>query len=88
MMDIIALAVGFGIGVVVVAIAIEFGTKKEKIIMPNTRRTIEWSINEIQNPRPNAVLQTSNIIRQTFNIPDINSHSYLLTMIAPIILNS
>ncbi|MHA2431383.1 MAG: hypothetical protein ACXACC_10205 [Promethearchaeota archaeon] len=51
MMDVIALAVGFGIGVIVVAIAIEFGTKKEKIIMPNTRRTIEWSINEIQNPK-------------------------------------
>jgi hypothetical protein len=51
MMDIIALAVGFGIGVVVVAIAIEFGTKKEKITNPNTRRTIDWSIKEIQNPK-------------------------------------
>jgi hypothetical protein len=51
MMDIIALAVGFGIGVVVVAIAIEFGTKKEKTTMPNTRQTIDWSINEIQNPK-------------------------------------
>ena len=51
MMDIVALAVGFGIGVVVVAIAIEFGTKKEKISMPNTRRTREWSIHEIQNPK-------------------------------------
>ena len=51
MMDIIALSVGFGIGVIVVAIAIEFGTKKEKITMPNTRRTVDWSINEIQNPK-------------------------------------
>ena len=51
MMDIIALAVGFGIGVIVVAVAIEFGTKKEKTTMPNTRRTIEWSINEFRNPK-------------------------------------
>lgn len=50
-MDILSLAVGFGIGVVVVAIAIEFGTKKTKEIMPSSRRTVEWNINEIQNPK-------------------------------------
>jgi len=50
-MDVIALIIGFFIGVVVVAIAIEFGTKKEKTIMPNSRRTNDWDINEIQNPK-------------------------------------
>lgn len=51
MINIIELAVGFGIGVIVVAIAIEFGTKKNKLDMPNSRRTTEWNINEIHNPK-------------------------------------
>ena len=50
-MDIITLAVGFIIGVIVVAIAIEFGSKKDKVDMPNSRRTTEWNINEINNPK-------------------------------------
>jgi len=50
-MDIITLAVGFIIGVIVVAIAIEFGSKKDKGDMPNSRRTVDWNINEINNPK-------------------------------------
>jgi len=50
-MDIITLAVGFIIGVIVVAIAIEFGSKKDKVDMPNSRRTVDWNINEINNPK-------------------------------------
>ena len=50
-MDIITLAVGFIIGVIVVAIAIEFGSKKDKADMPNSRRTVDWNINEINNPK-------------------------------------
>ena len=51
MMDILSLFIGFGIGVVVVAIAIEFGTKKTTKQMPSSRRTTDWSLNEIKNPK-------------------------------------
>jgi hypothetical protein len=51
MVDILSLGIGFIIGVVVVAIAIEFGSKKTKNVMPSSRRTLEWDINEIQNPK-------------------------------------
>ena len=50
-MDILSLVVGFLIGVVVVAIAIEFGTKKKTKPMPSSRRTEEWSVDEIENPK-------------------------------------
>lgn len=51
MMDILSLFIGFGIGVVVVAIAIEFGTKRTTKQMPSSRRTTDWSLNEIKNPK-------------------------------------
>jgi hypothetical protein len=51
MMDILSLFIGFGIGVVVVAIAIEFGTKRTTIQAPSSRRTTDWSLNEIKNPK-------------------------------------
>lgn len=51
MMDILSLFIGFGIGVVIVAIAIEFGTKRTTKQMPSSRRTIDWSLQEIKNPK-------------------------------------
>jgi hypothetical protein len=51
MMDILSLFIGFGIGVVVVAIAIEFGTKKSTKLTPSSRRTTDWSLQEIKNPK-------------------------------------
>jgi len=51
MMDVLSLFIGFGIGVVVVAIAIEFGTKKTTKQMPSSRRTTDWSLSEIKNPK-------------------------------------
>lgn len=51
MMDILSLFIGFGIGVVVVAIAIEFGTKRTTKQMPSSRRTTDWSLHEIKNPK-------------------------------------
>ena len=51
MVDILSIGIGFIIGVIVVAVAIEFGSKKTKNIMPSSRRTLEWNINEIQNPK-------------------------------------
>jgi hypothetical protein len=51
MMDILSLFIGFGIGVVIVAIAIEFGSKKTTKQMPSSRRTTDWSLNEIKNPK-------------------------------------
>lgn len=51
MMDILSLFIGFGIGVVIVAIAIEFGAKKTTKQMPSSRRTTDWSLNEIKNPK-------------------------------------
>ena len=51
MVDILSLIVGFGIGVVVVAIAIEFGVRKPEKQMPTSRRTQDWNIKEIANPK-------------------------------------
>lgn len=51
MMDILSLFIGFGIGVIVVAIAIEFGAKKTINPMPSSRRTTDWSLDEIKNPK-------------------------------------
>lgn len=51
MMDILSLVIGFGIGVVVVAIAIEFGTKRTTKQTPSSRRTTDWSLQEIKNPK-------------------------------------
>lgn len=51
MMDILSLFIGFGIGVVVVAIAIEFGTKRTTKQTPSSRRTTDWSLQEIKNPK-------------------------------------
>ncbi len=51
MVDILSLGIGFVIGVIVVAFAIEFGSKKTKDVMPSSRRTIEWDIKEIHNPK-------------------------------------
>lgn len=51
MVDILSLLIGFGIGVIVVAIAIEFGTKKTTPESPSSRRTYEWDISEVDNPK-------------------------------------
>ncbi len=51
MMDILSLFIGFGIGVVVVAIAIEFGTKRTTKQTPSSRKTTDWSLQEIKNPK-------------------------------------
>lgn len=51
MVDILSLFIGFGIGVVVVAIAIEFGTKRTTKQTPTSRRTTDWSLQEIKNPK-------------------------------------
>lgn len=51
MVDILSLFIGFGIGVVVVAIAIEFGTKRTTKQAPSSRRTTDWSLQEIKNPK-------------------------------------
>jgi len=51
MVDILSLLIGFGIGVVIVAIAIEFGTKKTTTESPSSRRTVEWDISEVDNPK-------------------------------------
>jgi len=51
MVDILSLIIGFGIGVIIVAIAIEFGTKKTHTPTPTSRRTHDWSIKEIANPK-------------------------------------
>ncbi len=51
MVDVLSLLIGFGIGVVVVAIAIEFGTKKTTPESPSSRRTYEWDISEVDNPK-------------------------------------
>lgn len=51
MVDIVSLLIGFGIGVVIVAIAIEFGTKKTTPVSPSSRRTYEWDISEVDNPK-------------------------------------
>jgi len=51
MVDILPFIVGFVLGVIVVAIAIEFGVRKPQKHMPNSRRTQEWNIKEISNPK-------------------------------------
>lgn len=51
MIDVLSLFIGFGIGVVVVAIAIEFGAKKTIKTTPSSRRTTDWSLDEIKNPK-------------------------------------
>ena len=50
-MDIISLIIGFAIGVVVVGLAIEIGMKKTSRMLPASRHTEKWSIEEISNPR-------------------------------------
>lgn len=51
MVDILSLVVGFLIGVIIVAIAVEFGFKKKTKPMPSSRRTEDWSIDELDNPK-------------------------------------
>ncbi len=51
MVDILSILIGFGIGVIVVAIAIEFGTRKSIKQFPTSRRTYDWNIKEISNPK-------------------------------------
>lgn len=48
---ILSLILGFGIGVIVVSIAIEFGIRKPTKQFPTSRRTYDWNIKEISNPK-------------------------------------
>jgi hypothetical protein len=51
MVDILSIIIGFGLGVIVVAVAIEFGLRKPVKHFPTSRRTFDWNIKEISNPK-------------------------------------